>query len=225
MEETLARMRQEVERRNAAKSEEARRRNKLLEDKKVRQEQILRENQEKLDRKSKKRMLEERWAMTRWVTKYIDENSERWALEKKKREESSKKWLEDCAKMTRFEKIRAIKEAALEENKPRIVTKIRPQKLVLRAGPHHDPHQGQPEQPSPEKLTHIASHQHEQTAGQSEQEIIPEPNTNCTRPPITRPTNEKPELCPTEPPLTLTEPPPATQFCNFALQLVVGERE
>ena len=142
LEETLARIRQEVEKRNAAKIDEARRRNKLLEDKKVRQEQILRENQEKLDRKSKKRMLEERWAMTRWVTKYIDENSERWALEKKDREESSKKWLEDWAKKSRFDKIRAIKEAALEENKPRIVTRIRPQKLVLRAGPHHDPHQG-----------------------------------------------------------------------------------
>ena len=168
-------MRQEVERRNAAKSEEARRRNKLLEDKKVRQEQILRENQEKLNRKSKKRMLEEWWAMTRWVTKYVDENSERWALEKKDREESSKKWLEDWAKKSRFDKIRAIKEAALEENKPRIVTRIRPQKLVLRAGPHHDPHQGQHEQPSAEKPTHIASPQHEPTAGQLEQEIIPEP--------------------------------------------------
>ena len=78
-------------------------------------------------------MLEEWWAMTRWVTKYIDENSERWALEKKDREESSKKWLEDWAKKSRFDKIRAIKDVALEENKPRIVTRIRPQKLVLRA--------------------------------------------------------------------------------------------
>ena len=45
LEETLARIRQGVEKRNAAKIEEARRRNTLLEDKKVRQEQILRENQ------------------------------------------------------------------------------------------------------------------------------------------------------------------------------------
>jgi hypothetical protein len=41
--------------------------------------------QEKSDRKTKQKMLEKRWEMMRWITTYIDENSESWENEKKER--------------------------------------------------------------------------------------------------------------------------------------------
>ena len=61
-------------------------------------------------------MMKERWAMAKWLTKYIDKNTDRWKKEKQEREESEKKWIEDWAKMTRFEKIRKIKEREKEKS-------------------------------------------------------------------------------------------------------------
>ena len=44
-------------------------------------------------------MLEERWAMTKWITSYIDENTDKCEKEKKERE------LQEMARRkTRFEK-------------------------------------------------------------------------------------------------------------------------
>ena len=63
---------------------------------------MLRQEQDRADKKGKKRMMEERWAIAKWLTKYIDENTDRWKKEKKEREENEKKWIEDWAKMTRF---------------------------------------------------------------------------------------------------------------------------
>ena len=31
-------------------------------------------------------MLEERWAITKWITRYIDESTDKWEKEKKERE-------------------------------------------------------------------------------------------------------------------------------------------
>ena len=62
------------------------RRNALLAERKHRQEELLRKEQEKKDRKIKQNMLYKRWEMMRWVTKYIDENSKKWEREKEKRE-------------------------------------------------------------------------------------------------------------------------------------------
>ena len=76
---------------------------------------MLRQEQEKRDKIIKKKMLEERWEMTKWITKYIDENEDRWAREKKEGEESVKKWQEDWARMTRREKIRIIKEKEIDK--------------------------------------------------------------------------------------------------------------
>ena len=76
----------------------------------MKQEQILRQEQERQDKKVKKKMLEERWEMTKWLTQYIDQNTEKWTRQKKEREENEKKWLQDWARMTRMEKIQPIRD-------------------------------------------------------------------------------------------------------------------
>ena len=65
LEEILSRMKAEVEKRKETQIVEENRRNKLLEEKKIRQEKIMRQAQEKQDKIAKKRMLEERWEMAR----------------------------------------------------------------------------------------------------------------------------------------------------------------
>ena len=84
IEQTLARLKKEVEEKKAAKEKYAARREKFLQDQKIRQEKMFREEHEKGERKAKKRMLEERWAMARWIASYIDENSDRWKKSRKK---------------------------------------------------------------------------------------------------------------------------------------------
>ena len=65
MEDIVNRMRTEVEKRKEIQIIEDSRRHKLLEDKKIRQENIMRQAEEKKDQIAKKRMLEERWKMVR----------------------------------------------------------------------------------------------------------------------------------------------------------------
>ena len=60
-------------------------------------------------------MLEKRWEMAKWVTSYIKENEERWAKDKLDREKNQKKWLDDWARKSRFEKIREIRERDAEK--------------------------------------------------------------------------------------------------------------
>ena len=43
--------------------------------------------------------------MTKWITSYIDENTEKWEKEKKEREDNSEKLIANWARSTRFEKI------------------------------------------------------------------------------------------------------------------------
>ena len=95
-------MKLEVQKRKSAKILEEKRRTRLLQDKKTRQEQFLREEKEKADKKIKKKMIEESWAMTKFITGYIDENTDKWDKEKKERKENSKKWLQDWARNTRL---------------------------------------------------------------------------------------------------------------------------
>ena len=92
------------------------RREKLLQNNKRKQEEMLRKDQEVKSRKLKKRPIEERWAMTRWLTQYIDENSERWHKERQEREGNETRRAEEWRKMNRFEKIRIIREK-MEENR------------------------------------------------------------------------------------------------------------
>ena len=47
--------------------------------------------------------------MTRWITHYIDVNSDRWEIEKIERKDISRKKLLDWDKTARFQKIRIIK--------------------------------------------------------------------------------------------------------------------
>ena len=130
MEEIINRMRREVEKRKEVEILENAKRQKLLEDKKTRQEKIMRQAQEKKHKIAKKRMLEERWEMARWITTYISENEDRWLREKKERNMNEKKRLESWARMTRLEKIRIIREKDLEkrimETKPCLQT-LKPQ--------------------------------------------------------------------------------------------------
>ena len=103
-------MKIESERRKTALEEEEKMRRKLLEENKLAQEKKLREIQAKKDLQIRKRMLEERWEMAKWISSYISENEEKWRVEKREREENSRKWLEDWSRLERFEKIRKIRE-------------------------------------------------------------------------------------------------------------------
>jgi hypothetical protein len=76
LEEILEKMRAETQKRKDVKLEEEKRREKLLAENKLRQQKMLRQEQEKRDRVAKKRMLEERWEMARWISTYISENEE-----------------------------------------------------------------------------------------------------------------------------------------------------
>ena len=71
--------------------------------------------------------MEERWAMARWISTYIDENTERWKKEKDERKKDEKTKAEEWKKMNRLEKIRMIKEKQ-QENKM-VIVDIRPAKL------------------------------------------------------------------------------------------------
>ena len=85
LEETVDKLKKEETARNEARKPNEDKRQVLLADNKVKQEEILRLKQEKSDRKTKQKMLEKRWEMMRWITTYIDENSESWENEKKER--------------------------------------------------------------------------------------------------------------------------------------------
>ena len=63
LEDTLKRLKREKIEKRATRETHKNTRRKLLAEKKFRQEEILRQEQEKLDRKIKKKMLEERWTM------------------------------------------------------------------------------------------------------------------------------------------------------------------
>ena len=54
--------------------------------------------------------VKERWAMMRWVTEFIEENSEKWEKERNIRLEKERKELLDWEKSSRFEKIKKLKE-------------------------------------------------------------------------------------------------------------------
>ena len=109
LEDNLERMRSEVARRNAARDQAEERRNQLITERKIIEEQLLCQEQERMDKKVKKKMLEERWEMMKWLTKYIDENTDKWNKQKKEIEENEKKWLQDWARMTIMEKIQTIR--------------------------------------------------------------------------------------------------------------------
>ena len=139
LEATSERLQREVEERKKARVLYEQRRDELLRQKKMKQEEILRKKQESRERKEKKRMLEERWAMIRWLTAYLDQNQERWNQERIERDKNEKQRAADWHKMRRFEKIRVIKEKQ-EENR-KVTLTMKPSKLTPSTN-HDDQGQG-----------------------------------------------------------------------------------
>ena len=176
LEETMQRLKREVEESKKARKMYEQRRENLLKENKRKQEEILRKKQETKERKEKKRMLEERWAMTRWLTSYIDENQEKWKTESEDRQKNEKKRAAEWHKMERFEKIRIVKEK-LQENK-KVTMKMQPAKMTPRSDKpeeqadakyqeqeEYDDHESQAEQPGrPGEVppSQEPSHQHGQ---------------------------------------------------------------
>ena len=76
--------------------------------------------------------------MMRWVTKYIDENNEKWEIEKEKRDQNNQQRLKDWAKLSRLDKIKQIKEKQAIKSTKLIVT-LKPTAITLPSHPHH-PH-------------------------------------------------------------------------------------
>ena len=140
LEETLERLKREVEDRKRAQELYSERRNKLLAEQKLKQEELLRKEQERIVRKQNKKMLEERWAMARWIVGYIDENSDRWKKEQKDRQMNMQQTAEEWKRMERFEKIRVIKERK-DENRV-VKVSIRPAKLQRKFRAEHQHSQG-----------------------------------------------------------------------------------
>ena len=88
IEKTLEKIRKEEESKKEARRVNKERRDALLAEQKMRQEEILRKEQESKERKIRQNTLQKRWEMMRWVTKYIDENSDKWKIEKETREQN-----------------------------------------------------------------------------------------------------------------------------------------
>ena len=103
LEEKLAKIEATVER---IREEERRHRD---EDEKRKSEEK-RKRETKESRLRKKKMMEERWEMLRWVTRYLEANNERWEKEREVRKKEEKKRLADWDRMARFEKISIIRE-------------------------------------------------------------------------------------------------------------------
>ena len=105
LENTVERLKAEVEERRKSKELYEERRQRLLDDNKRKQEEMLTREQEKKDRKEKKKMLEERWAMARWIASYIDENTEKWKAGLSRALRSFHKHKGPAIKLTKEEKV------------------------------------------------------------------------------------------------------------------------
>ena len=76
---------------------------------KNRQENIRKEKEDKEIRRKKIEKLQEKWAINRWVSEYINQNKERWEKRENKRKEKIIELEKDWEKMGRFEKIEYLK--------------------------------------------------------------------------------------------------------------------
>ena len=76
---------------------------------KNRQENIRKEKEDKEIRRKKIEKLQEKWAINRWVSEYINQNKERWEKREKERKEKIIELEKDWEKMGRFEKIEYLK--------------------------------------------------------------------------------------------------------------------
>ena len=69
----------------------------------------LRKKEEKEKQEEKERIISERWAIQKWITKFIDDNVENWEKEKLEREIENRKEIEHWNKLKRIEKINLLK--------------------------------------------------------------------------------------------------------------------
>ena len=97
--------------------EERRRKRTLAISEKLRREEDKRmELVRKNERVDRKRKMEERWEIVRWLTSYIGENSDRWETEKRERDLQLKRRLDEWDRERRFEKIKIIRKREKRRN-------------------------------------------------------------------------------------------------------------
>ena len=77
-------------------------------------ETVKKEEDERKMRLKKKEKLEERNRMVRWISKFIDENSEFCEADKIEKEYSREKEMEEWKKFTRLEKIKVLQQQIRE---------------------------------------------------------------------------------------------------------------
>ena len=106
----------------------------------------------KIEKKEKKKQLQEKWLTLRWITTLIDENSDEWDKNRKERVENERKEKEEWQKQTRLEKIRNIKQNILlkkkiTQNRQELVTSTTPAKEMEPEDTpsHRPPPQGEAE--------------------------------------------------------------------------------
>ena len=112
---TLARLEKTVEFWERREKERQDLRQKLERERNEEKLRKMKEDLEKKAKKEKKIMLEKKWEMAKWLSKYIEENKELWEMEGKLRRERETSELEQWEKMKRFEKIAALRKKAIEQ--------------------------------------------------------------------------------------------------------------
>ena len=80
-----------------------------------RKEQKRNKEQERIARIKKQGKIKSRWEMYRWITKYIDENQEKWGKQEQESQERIRTEQENWDKMNRLEKIQRIKNKQKEK--------------------------------------------------------------------------------------------------------------
>ena len=89
---------------------EKERKRKLLKEKEKADNRKLIKEVEKMERKYKKKILEEKWEMMKWLSLYIEDNTERWRREEKIRKIEREEKISNWDRSSRLEKIEKLKE-------------------------------------------------------------------------------------------------------------------
>ena len=83
---------------------------KLREEKRLREEASLRQKEKKRLNLDNAKKLEQKWEITKWIHKHIEENNKKWEKEKRERKEEEEKRLKEWERSARFEKIKILRE-------------------------------------------------------------------------------------------------------------------
>ena len=71
----------------------------------------------------RKRRMEEKWKIVRWLTSYIEENQERWEAQRREREDEYRRKINEWDKSERFRKIEIIRRTEREEKSEKMERK------------------------------------------------------------------------------------------------------